>query len=262
MTLRLLLVDALNLVRRVYAAHPGEDGPERVEGALESCDRSLKRALEECEPTHALVVFDGVGPTWRHESFPEYKANHRPMPEVLAEALPEVRRRFAQRGVASFSLAGQEADDVIATLAVKTAGSGGQAAILSTDKAFLQLLAPGISCRDHFKRENLGPDYVRERFGVDPEHFVDYLALTGDPSTGIPGVSGVGPKTATLLLGRFGTLDRLLAAVERGEAGELTAARLRRLQEGTEDALRSRRLLRLSTDLDLGLNLRDLRLAG
>ena len=94
----LLLIDALNLVRRVYAAQPGEDGPERTEGARTSCLQSLKRALRQSAPTHAACVFDGEGPSWRHELEPAYKEGHKPMPEALRAALDGYREAFREVG--------------------------------------------------------------------------------------------------------------------------------------------------------------------
>jgi len=286
MAIRFLLVDALNLVRRVYAAHPGDDGPDKAEGARTSSVRSLQRALRECEPTHAVVVFEGREPSWRHLLYQDYKIDHKPMPEALKVALPEYREAFADLGVASFERPKVEADDVIGTLAMKVAGAAGQAVILSTDKIFLQLLSDQIFVRDHFKPAYLDRAYVVNRFGVEPEQFVDFLALTGDSTNSIRGVPGIGPKTAAKLIGDFGTLDAMLAAAgvaggkvkaeagdsdEKAEAGSgsedadlpTLAPKLRnKLVDHAEDARLSKSLVRLQIDLDLGLNLKELRYEG
>ncbi len=264
--IRLLLVDGLNLIRRVYAAQPGPDGPEKAEKGSVSCRQSLERALREVEPTHALVVFEGPEPTWRHRLFPGYKAGHRPMPEALRAALPSYREAFAALGVTSFDLAGSEADDVIATLAVKVAAAGGSATILSTDKIFLQLLSDRIVVRDHFARRELDREHALARFGVAPERLLDLLALAGEATSAIPGVPGVGPKTAAKWLGVFDSLDALLAAAARGASGAspgvdapLPAKQAERLVVHAAAARLAQTLLRLRTDLDLGLNLMDLR---
>jgi len=281
MAIRFLLVDALNLVRRVYAAHPGDDGPDKAEGAKVSSVRSLQRALRECAPTHVVVVFEGREPSWRHLLYDDYKINHKPMPEALKVALPEYREAFADLGVASFERPKVEADDVIGTLAMKIAGVGGQAVILSTDKVFLQLLSEQIFVRDHFKPSYLDRAYVLKRFGVEPEQFVDFLALTGDSTNSIRGVPGIGPKTAAKLIGDFGTLDAMLAAAgaaggkakdgaetgddaaELPEPGPALAPKLRdKLVDYAEDARLSKSLVRLQIDLDLGLNLKELRYEG
>lgn len=263
--IRLLLVDGLNLIRRVYAAQPGEDGPEKARSGRDSSALSLERALREVAPTHAVLVLEGPGPTWRHRLHPGYKEGHAPMPEALREALPEYREAFAGLGVSSFELPGVEADDVIATLAVKVAAAGGEAVILSTDRIFLQLFSERVRVRDHFAKRDLDRGEVERRFGVAPERLLDLLALTGDSSNGIPGVPGVGPKTAAKLLADRGSLDAVLAVAHEPAATDgpsrLTPTLARKLVAHADDARLARTLLALKTDLELGLNLRDLRRA-
>jgi len=257
MAIQFLLVDALNLIRRVYAAQPGEDGPERAAGALVSCTHSLQRALRECRPTHAVCVFEGEGQSWRYRAYPGYKAGRTPMPAALHEQLPSFREAFLGQGVSSVSLPGLEADDVIATLACKAASRQGQVIILSTDKAFLQLLSERIGVRDHFGQRDLDPAYVRQRFGVSPERLTDLLALCGDPTNHIKGVPGVGIKTAARLLAEFGSLENILTGAGDipGRTGESIAAH----REQVRVALS---LVRLQTDLELGLNLQAFRTPG
>lgn len=257
MSINFLLVDALNLIRRVYAAQPGEDGPERVESALTSCAHSLQRALRECGPSHAVCVFEGEGLSWRHGLYTEYKAGRPPMPEALQSGLTDFKESFSKLGVSSFCRPALEADDVIATLAVKVALRKGHVVILSTDKMFLQLLSHRISVRDHFQHRNLDPVHVEEKFGVSPERFVDFLALAGDSTNNIKGVPGIGPKRAAGLLNEFGSLDRILSEQEAipGKPG-------RNIGMHVEDVRRAQTLVRLKADLELGLNLKDLRYRG
>ncbi len=279
MAVRFLLVDALNLIRRVYAAQPGDDGPERAEGAKTSSVQSLQRGLRESKPTHALVVFEGAEPSWRHLLFRDYKIGHKPMPEALRDALPAYQEAFLAIGVDSFSVPKVEADDVIATLAVKVAAAHGTAVILSTDKVFMQLLCDHIAVRDHFGPRWLDRDHLRTKFGVAPEQFVDLLALAGDTTNAIPGVPGIGPKTAAKLIEDFGSLEAILAAAgvqdtQTPEVGATTVAppegsspalapKLRdKLFDHAEDARMAKSLVQLQTDLDLGLNLKALRYTG
>lgn len=252
----LLLVDALNLIRRVYAAQPGDDGPERVEAARVASAQSLARALRLTAPTHAVCVFDGGGPSWRHRLHPGYKAGHTPMPEPLADGLAGFRDAFGREGVASLDRPGFEADDVIATLAAKCSAAGAAAIVLSTDRAYLELLPLGVRLRDHFRDEELGRDYVAERYGVAAERLTDLLALAGDHGNGIPGVPGIGVKKGAELLARYGDLEGLLAAAAEvpGKLGESLRAHV-------DDARLSRRLVALSTDLDVGVNLSELRVS-
>jgi protein Xni len=258
--IRLLLIDGLNLIRRVYAAQPGEDGPEKAREGRDSSAGSLKRALRESSPTHAVVVLEGPEPTWRHQLLPGYKEGHAPMPEALRDALPRYREAFAELGVSSFELPEVEADDVVATLAVKVAAAGGHASILSTDRIYLQLLSDHISARDHFAQSNLDRAEVLRRFGVEPEQLLDFLALTGGSSNGIPGVRGVGPKTAAKLVRAHGSLEAILDVARNGS--ELSAGLAKKLSAHADDARLARTLFTLRTDLDLGLNLRELRLDG
>jgi protein Xni len=250
----LLLVDALNLIRRVYAAQPGEDGPERAEGAKVSSVQSLRRGLRECSPTHAVCVFDGEGQSWRHELHPEYKAGHAPMPEALESALEEYREAFREIGVASLIQPRLEADDVIATISCKAVAAGVSATILSTDKIFLALLPLGVRVRDHFKGTDFKPQDVVEKFGVRPEQLVDFLALAGDRGNGIHGVPGIGPKSASELLSRFETLEDALQAMDdlEGRLGE-------RLRTHASTARLCHELISLRTDLELGTNMSELR---
>jgi len=261
----LLLVDALNLIRRIDAAQSA-DSEGSAQGSCESSVRSLRRALRYHEPTHAVVVFDGGGNTWRHQAFANYKANHKPMRESLASALPDFKKAFDSEGVATLERPETEADDVIATLAVKMMEVG-RATILSTDKGYLQLLPRGVGLRDHFRNLDLGAHYVRDRFGVSPTQFVELLALAGDSSSSIPGVPGIGIKTAATLLGDGKTLHNVLeAAAEHGEGttrdpgDPLTPRIAEKLVEHAEDAVLAHKLVTLRTDMELGVNLKDLRL--
>lgn len=254
MMFRLLLVDALNLIRRVYAAQPGEDGPERADGGRAATVQSLRRAVREAAPTHAVVVFDGEGPSWRHELFADYKAGHAPMPSPLAAALSRFKGAFLEMGVASVEFPGLEADDVVATIACKARTAGAEVTVLSTDKLFLTLLPMGVRVRDHFRGRDTTSADVRRKFGVAPEQLADFLALAGDRGNNISGVPGVGPKTAARLLARFETLEGALQA-----AADLDGRLRERLQGHANDARLCRRLLGLRTDLELGINLSDVR---
>jgi protein Xni len=257
MRFRLLIVDALNLIRRVYAATP-EDAPEHATRALDASSQSLRRALKATSPSHAVAVFDGEGTTWRHRLYPDYKAGRKPMPEVLRTDLHRYREAFSRVGVSSVAKEGLEADDVIATLAVKVAASGGEAIILSTDKIFCQLVGEGISLRDHFQNRILDRGDIMEKLGVPPEGLVDLWALAGNPTTNIPGVPRVGIKTAAKLLQRYATLEGVLgaAAAIPGKLGESLA-----LAGHADQARTSRALAALRCDLELGWNLKSFALA-
>jgi len=252
-----LLIDGLNLVRRIHAAVPGEDGSgEHADGVLDSCTRSLERALARERPTHALCAFDAGGETWRHRLHPGYKADRPPMPHALAALLPRIEAAFETAGVRCVRAPGFEADDVLATVASRIARAGGRAVILSTDKSMLALLRPGIEVRNHFDDRDLDERYVRERFGVAPHELTTWLALVGERSQGIPGVEKVGAKSAARLIAAHGDLESILAA-----AGEIPGALGERLRAGAGTARLSLALARLRDDVALGLNLNECRLA-
>ena len=254
MKIRFLLIDGLNLIRRVYAAVPGDDGLERVDDTRHSCVQSLQRALRESKPTHSVCVFEGEEPCWRHHLYEGYKANRTPMPEALHANLSTFHAAFMDIGIPSVSFSTLEADDVIATLAVKAAARKGFVIILSTDKIFIQLLSDDIVVRDHFQKHTLDRSYVTNKFGVPPDRFVDFLALTGDSTNNITGIPSVGSKTAARLLAQFETLDNILSSayVIPGRLGDA-------IRTYAEDARRARQLSYLRTDLELGLNLKSLR---
>lgn len=251
-----LLVDGLNLVRRVHAAVPGDEGSaEHDEGVLDACTRSLQRALDREQPTHALCAFESQVPTWRHELHPAYKADRPPMPASLAALLPRIEAAFDAAGVRCVKVAGFEADDVLATVAVRIAAAGGQAIILSTDKSMLSLLRPGVRVRNHFDDRELDAGYVRERFGIAPEQLPTWLALVGEHSQGIPGVQKVGAKTATKLIAEHRYLEAILGAAET-----IPGALGKRLGESRDVARLSLTLATLRDDVTLGINLSDCRL--
>jgi len=254
--MRVLLVDGLNLVRRVYAAVPGDEGTDgHFEGALASMGSSLSRALDRYSPSHATVVFDGQGESWRRDEFPDYKKSRKPMPERLQRGLGEVRARFEKFHVTCIEVPAFEADDVIATLAHGIAKrDGAEVMILSTDKHFAQLLRPNVSIHDHFNDRSINAKYIAERYGVTADRLDSLFALAGDTGVDVPGVKGIGIKTAAKLIDEYGDLEAILAAADSvpGKNGE-------RLREHADDARLARRLLALRTDVAVGVNLKDLR---
>ncbi len=252
-----LIVDGLNLIRRVHAGTPAVEPSTHFDSALGATVQSLRRALAELSPTHAVSVFDGEEPTWRHELYADYKAGRKPMPEELRRGLDRYREAFAKLGVSSVSKPGIEADDVVATLARGVAARDGNAIILSTDTAFCQLISERIVVRDHFQKRALDQGYVREKFGVEPGELPDLWALAGSGTTHIPGVPGIGVKTAAKLIDEYGSLDRVLDAAPsmKGRLGES-------LRTNVELARLSQKLARLRSDLELGWNLKTFRLSS
>lgn len=251
MAVHLLIVDALNLIRRIHA----------VQGSpcVDTCLHALEQLIVHSQPTHAVAVFDDEDRAhgWRHQRLPEYKAGRAPMPETLVAEMPALRAAFEQRGIRCWASPGSEADDLAATLAVKVAQAGHQATIVSTDKGYCQLLSPTIRIRDYFQKRWLDLDFIDKEFGVTPQQLPDYWGLCGISSSKIPGVAGIGPKSARELLVQFGSLDAIyqnLAAVpEKWRA---------KLQSQQEMATRCRQVATLKRDLLLQGNLKTLRYPG
>lgn len=255
MSAHVLIVDALNLIRRVDAARRDHAKGSGTGSSVDACVQSLVRALNECAPSHAVCVFEGKGISFRAAMYPGYKAGRTPMPADLEESLPAIREAFLGTGVQSIEVNAVEADDIIATLATKIEAGKLRSTILSTDKIFLQLLSDRIRVRDHFAKKDLDQAYVFEKFQVHSNQLADLLALAGDPTNSIPGIPSVGRKTAARLLQEYGTLENILSNAPqiRGRLGRIIA-------EHKDRVLVFRTLMLLKKDIDLGLNLMDFRL--
>ena len=249
MSVHLLIVDALNLIRRIHAVQGSPCG--------ETCLRALEQLIAHSQPTHVVAVFDDEERShgWRHQRLPDYKAGRAPMPDTLVEEMPALRAAFEQRGFRCWALPGSEADDLAATLAVKVAQAGHQATIVSTDKGYCQLLSPTIRIRDYFQKRWLDAPFIASEFGVTPEQLPDYWGLAGISSSKVPGVAGIGPKSATQLLNEFESLEGIYAQLEK-----VPEKWRKKLEEHKEMAFICRDVARLETNLQLDGNLQQLRL--
>ncbi|WP_257296196.1 5'-3' exonuclease H3TH domain-containing protein [Endozoicomonas sp. YOMI1] len=256
----LLLIDALNLIRRIHAAIPSRepqaDENQQVDGALSATLSSVQRAIKECNPSHILMVFDGDPPTWRHQLLPGYKTQRKPMPMALRQRLVEFNNAFREMGLMTFRRNGIEADDVIGAITHKAIAANVKTVILSTDKAYRQLLhSPLVIQRDHFQKENFDSASVCTEYGMPPEKLLDYWGMAGVGD--VPGVEGVGKKGATELLNRFGSLNGIFEP--EVAHGEKVKGALKKVLEQREQAELSVRLATLQHDVELGLSLKDLR---
>ena len=196
-------------------------------------------------PTHLAVIFDYSGKTFRNDLYPEYKANRPPAPEDLVPQFPLIRDATRAFGLPSIEMEGYEADDLIATYARQAAEAGATVTVVSSDKDLMQLVGNGIDMHDPMKNKDIGPDQVREKFGVGPDRVVDVQALAGDSTDNVPGAPGIGIKTAALLIGEYGDLDTLLA-----RAGEIKQPKRREsLIENADQIRLSRELVLLKDDV-------------
>lgn len=246
---KLLAIDGLNIVRRVYEASAEPDSQDKADTALRHALSSFRKLLATHAPTHVLAAFDYGGTTWRHALYPRYREHRTPMPACLRDALPAFHQRLHADGMHVLMLPDVEADDVIGTGVMRWLDEGrGEAIVASSDKDLHCLVAHGALVWDHFKGEWHDEAWVRAKFGVAPEQLVDLLALMGDATDGVPGVSKVGMKTAAKLLNAYGDLDAVMAG-----AGILKTPVGERLRAERDTLYLSRQLVQLKTDVRLGV---------
>ena len=213
----------------------------------------LLKVLREQKPTYVAMVLDSPGTTFRHQLYPEYKANRPPMPEDLVLQMPRIDDLIAAFRVPAIRVPGMEADDIIATLAHIYAGKVDKVVIVSSDKDLMQLITDKVVMLDTMKDRWVDEEAVVEKFGVKPSQVVQVQALMGDPSDNIPGLAGVGPKTAGKLIARFGSVEGLLEHSEEvgGKIGE-------QLPRQMEELRTSLSLVTLKNDVPVDQTLDDL----
>ncbi|MGL5530303.1 MAG: DNA polymerase I [Plesiomonas shigelloides] len=211
----LILVDGSSYLYRAFHAFPPltNAGGEPT-GAMYGVLNMLKSLLNQFAPTEMAVVFDAKGKTFRDEMFAEYKAHRPPMPDELRSQIEPLHQMIRALGLPLLVVPGVEADDVIGTLAKQAAANGRDVLISTGDKDMAQLVSDKITLINTMNNTVLGPQEVREKYGVGPELIIDFLALMGDSSDNIPGVPGVGEKTALALLTGIGSLREIYANLD------------------------------------------------
>ena len=251
----LWLVDGSHAIFRAYHALPHLSTRQGVPtNAVYGFTTMLLRAIREGSPTHLAVAFDEEGKQARSEIYADYKATRGAAPEDLGPQFPLVRRVLEALNVPAVGLSGWEADDVIATLARRARSLGWEVVIVTGDKDLLQLVDGAVRCYDSMYEKWYGPAEVEEKWGVPPHLVADLLALTGDKIDNVPGIPGVGEKTAAALLKEFGTLDGVLS-----RAGEIKKPKLREnALANLETVRRARKLIQLHQQLPLPVQLEDL----
>ncbi len=252
MSIHLVIIDALNLIRRVHSAQPD---PTDIERTINTTSRTLQRIIHESEPTHIIAVFDHhlQDRGWRAELLPSYKQNRKPMPEPLQQGLDAIQQAWWELGIDSLLSDGDEADDLVATLACKVANHNEKVTIISTDKGYCQILSPTLQIRDYFQQRWLDAPFIENEFGVKPSQLADYWGLTGVSSSQVPGVAGIGPKAAKEILTQFVNIEEAYASEE------LAPKYRKKLDEHIEIARISKQISTLKTDIELGFNLQDIR---
>jgi DNA polymerase-1 len=246
---KLLLVDGSSyLYRAFHALPPLSNSKGEPTGAVLGVLNMLNKLIKEESSARIAVVFDAPGRTFRDDLFDQYKAHRAPMPDDLRPQIQPLLDAVEALGLPLLRVAGVEADDVIGTLSMQAAAAGYEVLISTGDKDMAQLVGPGIGLVNTMSNTRLDRAGVKAKFDVFPEQIVDYLALVGDSSDNIPGVTGVGPKTAAKWLNQYQTLDVLIA--HAGEIGGKVGENLRSELPALE---LSRKLATIDTAVPLGL---------
>jgi len=250
---RLLLLDGHSLAYRAFFALPAENFSTTTgqpTNAVYGFTAMLINVLRDEQPTHVAVAFDRSEPTFRHEQYVEYKANRRETPEDFRSQLSLIFEVLDALGIARLSAPGYEADDVIATLATRAENEGMNVLIVTGDRDVLQLVDDHVTAlltrRGITEMSRFTPEAVEEKYGLTPQQYPDFAAIRGDPSDNLPGIPGVGEKTATKWIQQFGSLEDLVNRVDevKGKAGDA-------LREHLGDVLRNRQMTALVRDVPL-----------
>jgi len=242
---RLVLIDGSGFIFRAFHALPPMTRPDGTPvNAVFGFANLLQRELSRHEATHIAVVFDAARETFRNRLYPAYKAQRPDPPPELIPQFALVREATEVFGVPALEAPDWEADDLIAAYARAVSEAGGEAIIVSSDKDLMQLIGPGVVMMDPIRQKPIGPAEVMEKFGVGPDKVIDVQALAGDSVDNVPGVPGIGVKTAAQLITEYGDLETLLA-----RAAEIKQPKRREaLIENAEKARISRELVRLRAD--------------
>ena len=259
---KLLLIDGNNLFHRAYHAIPHLTNKEgEVTNAVFGFSNMLIKAISEVSPRFIACAFDTQAPTFRHIEFEKYKAQRVAPPPDLYPQLPKVKKVLDAYGIKYFEKEGYEADDLLATIAERVTESKSHRAkvvILSGDRDCLQLVDGNIKVQApgwNLKETTLyGARQVKEKFGLEPHQMVDYKSLTGDPSDNVPGILGVGPKTASSLLQKYHTLENLFKKL-----AEIPEPLKSKLSAGKDIALAAKKLIELDRNVAIGIQLSELK---
>ena len=218
----------------------------------------LLRVIREKSPEFLAVAFDAKGPNFRHEMYSDYKANRPPMPDDLAVQIPYIKKIVEAHNILTMEEQGVEADDLIASAARKLAAAGYKVVVVSGDKDLLQLVGDDITFWEPMKDVVMDSEGVKKKYNVYPDRLLDFFALMGDKSDNIPGVPGIGPKSAEKLINEFGSLENLYENFDSIKKSKMKE----NLAIHKDDAFLSRELIDLKEDLDIPLDEKDYRLPG
>ena len=250
----LALVDGSNYIYRAFYGIPSLTNSKGFPtNAIYGFTTMLMKLLRDLSPDYIVVTFDLKGPTTRHGEFDNYKATRKPMPDDLIPQIPSIKDVVRAFSICILEKQGIEADDIIGALTVQASRRGWRTAIISGDKDLMQLIDDRVTMVDTMKEKTYDAEAVKEKFGVGPEKVVEILGLMGDTSDNIPGVPGIGPKTAQRLIGEYGSVEAVIENAER-----LHNVKLReKIRQHAEQAKLSRQLALIRRDIDVDFNLQD-----
>lgn len=245
----LYLIDGTAYIYRAYHALRNLSNSQGMPtNAVYGFTRMILKLIHERCARYVAVLFDAKGPTFRHEMYPEYKANRPPMPEDLALQIPYVKKVTAAFNLQAMEMPGFEADDLMGTLATLGVDAGFTVVLVTGDKDFVQLVSDRITIWDPMKDKRIDTASVRADFGIEPAQMIDVMGFSGDSSDNVPGVPGIGPKTALTLVKAYGDMKGVFASVDR-----IPQARQReKLIQFKEQAFLSRKLVTIRTDVPVG----------
>lgn len=253
---KLVLIDGNSIAYRAFFALPLLNNDKGIHtNAVYGFTMMLMKILEDEKPTHMLVAFDAGKTTFRHKTFGEYKGGRQKTPPELSEQFPFIRELLDAYGISRYELENYEADDIIGTLSLTAEKDGFEVKVISGDKDLTQLSSPittvGITRKGITDIEVYTPEHVAEKYGLTPEQIIDMKGLMGDPSDNIPGVPGVGEKTAIKLLKEFSTLENLLASIDQVSGNKLKE----KLAEFKDQAIMSKELATIERQAPVELEL-------
>ena len=248
MNSRIFLIDTSAYFYRAYFALPPLTNAAGLPtNAIYGFTTMILKLLDQHQPSHIVAALDLPEPTFRHKAYDQYKANRAVMPDDLQAQIPHIKEVIKAFNIRTVEKAGFEADDIIGTLARRAAADGCEVVIISGDKDLCQLIGPKVTMLDTMKDKVMDRAAVEAKYGLGPEHIIDMLALTGDTSDNVPGVPGIGPKTAQSLLSQYGNLDAIYEHLD-----EITKKKARSaLEENREQAYLSKQLVTIDTDVEI-----------
>ena len=246
---QLYLIDGSSYIYRAYfAIRHLSNSKGMATNAIYGFTNMLLKVIREIKPDQLVVIFDSKGPTFRKDIYPEYKANRSAMPDDLVPQIPYIKRVVEGFNLPGIEQAGFEADDIIATLAKNLAGENLEVTVVTGDKDLMQVVNKRVRLLDTMKDKFSGPDEVMERFG-GADKVIEVQALAGDSSDNVPGVPGIGEKTAKMLIDEFGDIENLLANLD-----QLKGKRKENLETYGDQARLSKQLVTLIDDMELNLD--------